>query len=231
MPSTDIFATKGLEYLLVIAYLALLAGVFRFLATPRRPSPPRAADGHGEWTAIPDGFAFHPGHAWVLPEGADVVRVGVDEFALRLVGRATAVALPAVGDRLRQGEPGWTMEVESKKIPVLAPVDGRVVEVNHEVRESPGLLSDQPYHGGWLLKVRVRNARAAVKSLLSGRLARAWIDEKIERLRRMQAGGLGVVMPDGGVPVHGFARALAPEHWDDVARELLLTGDGEGRGA
>ncbi len=34
---------------------------------------------------------------------------------------------------------------------------------------------------------------------------------------------LGVVLPDGGVPVAGFVRELAPENWDEVAREFLLS--------
>jgi len=43
-----------------------------------------------------------------------------------------------------------------------------------------------------------------------------------ERLQTLQTGELGAVMPDGGEPVDGLARALAPEEWDKVAREFLL---------
>ena len=45
-----------------------------------------------------------------------------------------------------------------------------------------------------------------------------------ERLRRLPAGELGVVMPDGGAPVRGFGRALAPEEWETVVSEFFLTG-------
>jgi hypothetical protein len=58
---------------------------------------------------------------------------------------------------------------------------------------------------------------------MSGDLARAWMAQTVERLRQMPAGELGVVMPDGGEPVHGFVRLLDPERWDQVAREFLLS--------
>ncbi|MEK7668231.1 MAG: hypothetical protein AAB409_06250 [Gemmatimonadota bacterium] len=45
----------------------------------------------------------------------------------------------------------------------------------------------------------------------------------MERLRGLPAGGLGVVMPDGGVPVRGFGRALGPEEWQAASREFFLT--------
>jgi hypothetical protein len=62
-----------------------------------------------------------------------------------------------------------------------------------------------------------------VRNLLQGNLAVSWMRDTVERLRRMPAGELGVVMPDGGAPVPGFGRHLDPEHWDDLAREFFLT--------
>ncbi len=50
-----------------------------------------------------------------------------------------------------------------------------------------------------------------------------WEDHTVERLRGLPAGGLGVVMPDGGVPVRGFGRALGPEEWQAASREFFLT--------
>jgi hypothetical protein len=45
----------------------------------------------------------------------------------------------------------------------------------------------------------------------------------VERLRGLPAAGLGVVMPDGGTPVHGFGHALGPEEWETVVREFFLS--------
>jgi hypothetical protein len=34
---------------------------------------------------------------------------------------------------------------------------------------------------------------------------------------------LGLALQDGGVPVDGLAQAIDHEHWDDIAREHLLS--------
>ncbi|UCF20626.1 MAG: glycine cleavage system protein H [Gemmatimonadota bacterium] len=224
--ATDIFATKGVEYLIVIAYLVVLVGFWKLLSVPREPTAARAQPDHSSgrrWLHLRDGYYFHQGHSWAQLEEGDVVRVGVDDFAMRLLGRPATVDLPEVGAHLRQGEPGWQFEVDAKFIPMLSPVEGEVTEVNWEVQLSPDLASDEPYDRGWLLKVRVPNARANLKNLLKGKLARAWIDEVLENLRRMRAGELGIVMPDGGIPVDGFARTLSPDRWDELARRFLLS--------
>jgi glycine cleavage system H lipoate-binding protein len=222
--SADLFATKGLEYLIVIGYLAFLVGFWRLL---HAPSPSRAAartlPPRRGWFDVPDGYYFHQGHGWVVPEEAGVVRVGMDDFAQKLLGRASGLALPAVGARLAQGEPAWHVRVDGHAIPMVSPVDGQVVAVNPDVATSPAVVNADPYQRGWLLKVRVPNPKAASRNLLAGTVAHRWMEAITEQLRGMHAAELGVVLPDGGFPVDGFARALSPERWDQVAREFLLS--------
>jgi len=225
MESTDIFATKGLEYLIVVGYLATLAALWR-LTSRRRRSPALVHEGAAhEWFELPRGLFFHRGHTWVAPESSDVVRVGMDEFALRLLGRAGSAVLPAPGQAVRSGEPAWAFETGGETIPVLAPVHGEVLEVNEAVRRSPELVHRHPYDEGWLLRIKVRNAHASLVNLLSGRAARAWMEEVLEKLWPVAPDEVGAVMPDGGVVVDGLARALEPDRWAEVAREFLLTGE------
>ncbi len=230
MESVDLFATKGIEYLIVIGYLVMLVIFWRLFRVPVgmgavRRAVPRAAAAVGRWFDVRDGYFFHQGHTWALPdaEERETVRVGMDDFAGRLIGRPDAIALPGVGERLRQGERGWEISAAGASIPMLAPVDGEVVAVNDAVLERPELASREPYENGWLLEVRVDDRGRLPKNLLSGRLARQWMETVAEGLRLQQVGDLGYVLPDGGTPIDGFARALAPDRWDELARELLLS--------
>jgi glycine cleavage system H protein len=176
------------------------------------------------WFQLPEGLSFHQGHTWVRPNGGTVVTVGMSEFARKLVGASMSINLPPAGTRLEQGLHAWEVVVDGTPIPMLSPVDGEVLEVNTRAMEAPGELLESPYEDGWLLKVGVNDARsrASLKNLLAGSPARAWMEEIEERLRTLQSGELGVVMPDGGEPVDGMARALSPEDWERVAREFLL---------
>lgn len=221
----EIFATKGVEYLVVIGYLMLLVVFWQIVRRPTgRARQPASALPVPATPFTPRGdVAYHQGHAWARPRPDGTVRVGMDDFARRLLGAPQAFRLPAVGMRLDQGRPGWDVIVGDTAVPMLAPVDGEVVRVNPDVVADPRLPSSEPYDRGWLLEVRVPAESGSLANLLRRNVARAWLDDTAERVRAMATPELGVLLPDGGVPVDGLARALAPDRWVDVAREFLLT--------
>ncbi|MEJ2312395.1 MAG: glycine cleavage system protein H [Gemmatimonadales bacterium] len=228
----DPFAMKGVEYLIAVAFLLLFVGFWKLLSRPAglvlRPAAGLATSSTFRpapegWFALRDGHFYHQGHSWAVPEGADVVRVGMDDFAQKLLGEPSSIDLPPVGTKLRQGGHAWRVEVDSGSVPMLSPVDGEVLAVNPELDDSPDLVTRAPYDDGWLMKVRIGDAGALRKNLLSGRMANAWMEDTNERLRTFSSVTLGVLLPDGGVPVQGFARALSPDGWVEVAEEFLLS--------
>jgi glycine cleavage system H lipoate-binding protein len=176
-----------------------------------------------EWFLVPERLYYHPGHAWARVEEGDLVTVGMDDFAQKLLGRVSAIGLPGVGSRMAQGEKGWNLVSDGRSVDMLSPVDGTVAAVNDEVLASPDRISRDPYGNGWLLKVRAPKIAANVKQLLSGSLARRWMEEVCENLRRMMSPDLGRVYQDGGLPIDGMARSLDPDRWDTVTRAFFLT--------
>ena len=223
----DIFATKGLEYLLVILYFALLIGMALALAPRRAPvaaTAKRPLLRPATWFALADGYHFHQGHSWAADADGGVLTVGLDDFAAQFVGPPDALALPAVGARVQQGEVAWRLGAGERTLPMLSPVEGEVVAVNADVMAAPKLATEDPYGRGWLFQVRPSNWPVALRNLLSGEVARAWIGATVEQLRRTPGAELGVLMPDGGAPMPGFGRVLGPEEWRTAAREFFLTG-------
>jgi glycine cleavage system H lipoate-binding protein len=224
----DLFATKGLEYLLVIVFLVSLVLFWRFLQRPARSLAPRPAGARlprVEWFGVASNLYYHQGHAWVLPETKDVVRIGMDDFAQSLLGKADAVELPSLGISVEQGEKGWNLQFGSRSVPLVSPVGGKVIEVNTDVLRSPGLINEDPYGAGWIMKVRTQNLRANLRNLLNGDLVTSWMEETVRRLRSLISPTAMPVLQDGGTPVSGFARNLSPDRWDEVAREFLLTSE------
>lgn len=223
----DPFVTKGLEYLLVIGFLPSLVLFWRWLRGPARV-PARAAAGPalvrlGQWFQVQPGAYYHPGHSWALPGEGDLVRIGMDDFAQKLIGRPSRIELPSVGDRVVQGAGGWKVRADSKTIDLLSPVDGVVVARNDAVLDSPDLVNQDPYGNGWLLEVRASRMKPNLRTLLHGDVARAWMDTTLEALRLRMSDELGLAMQDGGVPVSGIARALSPDLWDEIAGDFLLS--------
>src|SRR4030043_59146 len=222
----DIFATKGIEYLLVIGFLLALTPFWRILRVPARTgieAARRAMASVAQWFSLPEGLFYLQGHTGLCPQGAELVMLGVDDFAQKLVGRSNKISLPRVGSRIEQGEVGRKLDVGKKNIDMLSPVSGDVVAVNKDIVKNPDLINQDPYGKGWLIMVKPDNKRATVKNLLTGKVATAWMDKTADELREKMGGELGTVYQDGGLPVSGIAKALSPDAWDKIASEFLLT--------
>ena len=223
------YAAKATEYLIAVSFLLLFIPFWRFVNGGRAAERAVFATAQrwlgqvADWFVVPDHVYFHPGHAWARLGEANLVTVGVDDFAQKLVGNVSTLALPAVGARIAQGEKGWSLASGGKAVDMLSPVDGTVVAVNEQLLTSPGILHEDPYGAGWLLKVKAARPAANVKQLLSGALARRWIEEMGESLRMMMSPDLGRVYQDGGLPVQGIARSVGGERWDEVCRRFFLT--------
>ncbi len=223
----DIYATKGIEYLIVIAFLAAFVLFCRYMYRPGERRAAGIAPENVTRFRVPEGLFYHQGHGWLRPEPGSVGVVGMDDFARKLIGKVDAVELPAVGSRLAQGEMGWSLVVDSERIPMLSPAAGEVVEVNDEVLRSPDLLDRDPYGRGWLLKVKSPRVASNTRNLLSGKLAKAWMESALDKLHPLHGESLGPVLQDGGLPVEGgIARALGGDEWVELAKTHLLT-DGE----
>jgi len=222
----DIFATKGIEYLLVIGFLLAITPFWRILRAPARAGVEavrRAMASVAQWFSLPEGLFYHQGHSWLMPQGAELVKVGVDDFAQKLVGRSNKIRLPKVGSRIEQGEVGWKFDIGKKNIDMLSPVTGDVVAVNKDIVKNPDLINQDPYGKGWLMMVKPDSKGATVKNLLTGKLATAWMAKTADALRERMGGEVGDVYQDGGLPVSGIAKALSPDAWDKIASEFLLT--------
>jgi glycine cleavage system H lipoate-binding protein len=234
----SIYAAKGLEYALAIGYLLLFIPFWRYVQGGRKPAPAHAdvtvrakAEKHAGaralrpatagWFQVPAGVHLHPGHTWARLEPDGLVAVGADDFAHKLVG-AARVKLPNLGDHVMQGEPAMEIGEAEQTVPMLAPVDGTVVAVNAALRDKADGLED-PYGAGWLFKVKAPRLAANLRQLLRDGPARRFMEEAETQLALRLSPELGQVLQDGGVPVHGIARALSGDEWDELARQFFLT--------
>jgi len=222
-------SVKATEYAIAVVFLLLFIPFWRFVNAKNageRVGVTEMSERLGqvaEWFHVPDQIQFHPGHAWARAGDAELVTVGISDFAQKLVGKVSAIVLPEVGSRIAQGEKGWSLVSDGKSVDMLSPVDGVVVAVNDKALASPDGINRDPYGDGWLLKVRAPRLAANARQLLSGSLAKRWMEEVCDNLRGMMEPSLGRVYQDGGVPVDGMARNLNPERWDQVARSFFLT--------
>lgn len=232
-----IYWLKAIEYVLAVSYLPAFLLFWKFASpkaearVPAAVTAPGWADQLAGFFQLPANLFFHPGHTWVRLDGGDTVTIGLSDFAQKLVGPLGRVRLPEAGAMLVQGEPALTLDADGAAVPMLAPVDGRVLAVNPVLAGSSDAVKQAPYGDGWLMKVQSSRLAANLKGLMTGTLASKWMDAVCESLgAEMAPMELGKVYLDGGHIVDGLARGLAHDDWDQVARRFFLTEEG-GRNA
>ena len=171
---------------------------------------------------MPQGYYFHLGHTWVrIEENADV-SIGLDDFALRLLGPLDHIDTPLIGNAVSQGKPIIIIGRGSHKASVLSPVSGVVSTINLSVKENAAVVGEDPYARGWILKVHTDNLRRDLKNLLIGSEAVNQLEQEIERLLReitMTTDVSPLSNPDAGNDITNYLPDLG---WERLVR-LFLT--------
>jgi glycine cleavage system H lipoate-binding protein len=218
-----LFIVAMVAVLLVVDLVLAARGHASLSQTLRHRQESKAAPRVGGFVLAPD-RAYHPGHTWARYQGGSLARVGVDEFASKLIGTPSRLELPAVGTAIRAGRPMAHITHEGRRTAVVAPISGVVVAANRALAEAPQELSTAPYDEGWLLEVRGEQLRLDLRALLSGDLARRWMDESVSVLHRMFSPGQAVpAVADGGEPVDGISDLLDEPEWDRARARFLLS--------
>ncbi len=172
----------------------------------------------------PSGVLFHPGHTWAKVESDDTVTVGMDDFAAKLLGSADSIALPKLGSRVKQGSLGWAFKSDSRMIHMLSPIQGKIVEVNEQLANSPGVAFEDPYGSGWMFKVKSSDLASNMKNMIPEDIVGQWIESARETLANSgDPQAAARIFARTGEPIRGIARAIDPEGWDELTREFFLT--------
>ncbi len=172
---------------------------------------------------VPMGYYFHNGHAWARIESGGYIRIGLDDFSLKLLGQADALDLPLMGKELDQGKVGWGLRRKKNQADVLSPVDGVIVEVNSNVRESPQVANREPYGDGWLFMIRTPDVKGTMNKLMTDQNSLAWINEEVSHLENMIEEVAGPLAADGGYLADDIYGNLPDLGWENLTKKFLKT--------
>ena len=114
---------------------------------------------------FPSNLRYTKDHEWILLEG-NIATIGITEFAQSELGDIVFCDINAVGKSFASGEVFGSVEAVKTVSDLFLPVAGTVTEVNAALEKNPELVNNEPYAGGWMVKVTVDNP-AEVDALLS----------------------------------------------------------------
>jgi glycine cleavage system H protein len=126
--------------------------------------------------SYPEDLKYHEEHDWARVEG-DEAALGITWFAADALGELVHFEPPAVGSSVARGQTYGEVESVKAVSDVVAPLSGEVLEVNQQVVDAPETVNEDPYGGGWLVRIRLSDP-GEVEALLESEVYRQLLAEQ-----------------------------------------------------
>ena len=125
-----------------------------------------------------EGLYYSKDWMWVKIEDSKA-RVGITDYAQKQMREVVFAELPSVGDEVKVGEAFGTLESVKAVSDLIAPLTGKVVEVNEEAANNPEVINEDPYGEGWLIVIEPTNLEEELKNLMNFEQAVEWYREVV----------------------------------------------------
>ncbi|HVO73111.1 MAG TPA: response regulator [Ignavibacteriaceae bacterium] len=129
---------------------------------------------------IPGGVFISPGHCWLSMEQDGDAKIGIDDFAKKLIGKIDAIEFPNLGMNVKNGQPLFTVKQGRKTITFNSPVTGKIIRINKLLENNPESLNLTPYDTNWICSVDTENLDTDLKNLKIGKSAVSLYQDDIE---------------------------------------------------
>ncbi|HMK75469.1 MAG TPA: glycine cleavage system protein GcvH [Thermodesulfobacteriota bacterium] len=106
-------------------------------------------------------------HEWLRDEGIKVT-IGITDYAQAQLKDIVYVGLPEVASEFKKGDTFGVVESVKTVADVYSPVTGKVTEANLALKDHPGLINEDPYGKGWLIKMEIQG-REELEGFLSSK--------------------------------------------------------------
>lgn len=117
---------------------------------------------------FPDDLKYTSEHEWVrftgatTDDGRQIAEIGITDFAQGELGELVYIEVDTVGDTIAKDAIFGTVEAVKTTSDLFMPLSGEVLEFNSEISESggdnPGLINEDPYGKGWIIRVALTDA-------------------------------------------------------------------------
>jgi len=128
---------------------------------------------------IPSELKYTPSHEWIRIEDDGSVTVGITHHAQELLGDLVYVELPEMGHEIHSGDETGVVESVKAASDLYSPLNGEITAVNDALSESPELINQDPYGGGWIFKLQPNDA-ADLDELLDAEAYEAQVEAETE---------------------------------------------------
>lgn len=229
---TNIFETKGIEYLIIIAFLALLIP-FWITLNKQVKITKQIQKVLGNLSAnilkIPQGLFYSKNHTWAHLQPSGVAKVGLDDLLMHITGEVKFQNLRNPGEVISKGDLLTEIDHKGKLLKIFSPISGEILHTNSMLNESQDGLNDDLYVKGWIYKIKPSNWVEETNSYFLAENATEWSTNEFERfkyflalnMKKHSTGSSRVILQDGGALLDHTLSELPNEIWQDFQKEFL----------
>ncbi len=98
---------------------------------------------------VPKDLKYTAEHEWVKVKGSKAT-YGITDYAQEELGDIVYVELPEEGDEVGKGDMIGVVESVKTVSDLFTPIAGKIVKVNYDLEDTPELINEEPYDGGWI---------------------------------------------------------------------------------
>jgi CheY-like chemotaxis protein len=174
----------------------------------------------GEFS-IPGGVLISTGHCWASLAEDGSARIGLDDFAKKLLGRVDSIDFPNIGMAVKAGQPLFSVNQGPRRAQFRAPLSGKVVKINEDLRGHCAMLEEMSYGENWVCVIDGDDLDAELSRLKIGKSAIAFFQEDLERFQALAQKAKGREASDPSSLCIGAIEKLDDARWATTVKEFF----------
>lgn len=173
---------------------------------------------------IPGGVFISEGHCWANVGEEGTVKVGIDDFAKKIIGKVDSIGLPNLGMPVKKGQSLFTITQGQRRISFKSPVSGKVKEINKFINNELDSLEFSPYDKNFICEIDADELDSELPAMKIGKAAVSFYQEEIERLQAIKKKTMtskeAELEPEGAIFV-GEMEKLDDINWKRYSEEFF----------
>lgn len=177
--------------------------------------------------AIPGGVFISENHTWVSMDQTGISRIGIDDFAKKLIGKINSVELPNLGMEVKAGQPLFTIKQGNRSVTFNSPISGKVSKINTILQSNVDALDVTPYERNWICALDAENLDEEINEMKIGKAAVTFFQEDIEKFKSLMNDIMksekenGEYIEEGQLYI-GQIEKLNDTNWNKVTAEFFI---------
>ena len=174
--------------------------------------------------AIPGGVFISAGHSWVSMEQDGAAKIGIDDFAKKLIGKIDSIEFPNLGMTVKKGQPLFTVKQGTRSVTFNSPVSGKVTRINTVLKSDLEVLDISSYNSNWICIIDADDLDTELKDLTIGKTAVSFYETDLDRFIELRNKSVkpkdDVLRPENELQIGEFEN-MDDADWDKMVTEFF----------